>query len=398
MLRELSIVKGWPDTAATLRAWVRRPLHVLLPWIAVSMSIALALLLLTWWVGSISPPATERPHDLPSMQLVDHDSEWRRVFRNNLTVLALHAAACFAGFVIFIARTDPSDGESIHLERLTRWTARAAVLFVPFATLLSIGTQAWVLGTHAVTLSYWLHVTLRGLLGSTIGHSMPELAAIFLPLAAFMVTTVRRRPQELLAATLVSVAIAVPVIAYAATVEVERWPGRLVQARAEHPIFDGVRFGFLVSPNATIDAVPASDQLDAIEVRLQDRVGDTTWRTGSAAVDDMRGARSRKHAVAIMETPDGFVAHELWGAVRQADCTPTLRRRLDRPARPLDLQAVAHFHLLELPGDAGPSFHALVQDDLVLTREQLDDWPGTGRGCAPDAPHAAAPPDEPADR
>jgi uncharacterized membrane protein SpoIIM required for sporulation len=50
-------------------------------------------------------------------------------------------------------------------------------------------------------------------------HALPELIALFLPLAAWMIASRRDDWHELLAATVVTVAIAVPVLLAAAAVE-----------------------------------------------------------------------------------------------------------------------------------------------------------------------------------
>jgi uncharacterized membrane protein SpoIIM required for sporulation len=51
-------------------------------------------------------------------------------------------------------------------------------------------------------------------------HALPELFALFLPLAAWMIASRRDDWHELLAATLVTVAIAVPILLAAGAVEV----------------------------------------------------------------------------------------------------------------------------------------------------------------------------------
>ena len=50
-------------------------------------------------------------------------------------------------------------------------------------------------------------------------HALPELIALFLPLAAWMIASRRGDWHELLAATFVTVAIAVPMLLAAAAVE-----------------------------------------------------------------------------------------------------------------------------------------------------------------------------------
>jgi uncharacterized membrane protein SpoIIM required for sporulation len=62
-------------------------------------------------------------------------------------------------------------------------------------------------------------------------HALPELTALFLPLAAWVIASRRRRWEELLAATAVTVVLAVPVLIIAAFVELYLSP-RLIVALA----------------------------------------------------------------------------------------------------------------------------------------------------------------------
>ena len=65
----------------------------------------------------------------------------------------------------------------------------------------------------------------RGVLILTLlPHALPELIALFLPLAAWLLARRRDRWEELLAATFATVAIAIPVLVVAAFVEVYVWP------------------------------------------------------------------------------------------------------------------------------------------------------------------------------
>ena len=53
---------------------------------------------------------------------------------------------------------------------------------------------------------------------------MPELTALFLPLAAWLIASRRGEWNQLLAATFVTVALAIPTLIVAATIEVYVWP------------------------------------------------------------------------------------------------------------------------------------------------------------------------------
>ena len=64
-------------------------------------------------------------------------------------------------------------------------------------------------------------------------HAVPELFALFLPLAAWMVASRAGAWKDLLAATFVTVGIAVPILLAAAAVEITVAP-HLLHAIAEH--------------------------------------------------------------------------------------------------------------------------------------------------------------------
>ena len=62
-------------------------------------------------------------------------------------------------------------------------------------------------------------------------HAIPELFALFLPLAAWTIAAQRKAWNELLAATFVTIAIAIPIIVAAAALETWVTP-RLLRALA----------------------------------------------------------------------------------------------------------------------------------------------------------------------
>jgi uncharacterized membrane protein SpoIIM required for sporulation len=69
------------------------------------------------------------------------------------------------------------------------------------------------------------------LLVALLPHAVPELTALFLPLAAWIIASRRGQWHQLLAATFVTVAIAVPVLVASAVVEVYVSP-HLIRALA----------------------------------------------------------------------------------------------------------------------------------------------------------------------
>jgi uncharacterized membrane protein SpoIIM required for sporulation len=77
-----------------------------------------------------------------------------------------------------------------------------------------------VLGSAASTLAAQGHMNVGLLVIGLLPHAVPELVALFLPLAAWIVASHRGDWHELLAATFVTVGIAVPMLIAAAFVEV----------------------------------------------------------------------------------------------------------------------------------------------------------------------------------
>ena len=305
--RDLALVRGFRPALRILRDWVRRPLPVVVPWFVVSFGVALVLLGLVWLVASHVAADPTRPWGLPGRMARNPLAAMQHVFERNVVVLALHATACLAGFIISFA-TSESTGDG-RLERATRVTAKVALWFVPVATLLSIGTQAWVLGSYASTASAHLHMGVATLLATTLPHALLELTAVFLPLAAWLVALRRRRLTELYAATIASVVIALPMLVGASWIEVHRWPDRVQAAPLDAPKLEGVSVGTLVSsdldepPVELVLGAPATrrqypDELDAV------RAADERSRDSAAIAVVQLGTRHVLHQLLRREADD----------------------------------------------------------------------------------------------
>jgi hypothetical protein len=111
---------------------------------------------------------------------------------------------------------------------LQRRAAPAAILFVTAATLFSLITQAQALGGMTADLAAPLGLSPLELLGALTPHALPELFAVFLPLAAWSIASRRGAWGDLLAATIATTAIAVPLIVAAAAVETWVTPRLLI--------------------------------------------------------------------------------------------------------------------------------------------------------------------------
>ncbi|MGC1166519.1 MAG: hypothetical protein WA862_10455 [Solirubrobacterales bacterium] len=214
---------GMQDTRETLEVWSERPWAVLGAWLALSLAVALALLTATWFVaGLLTPDLT--PIHLSGLTEPAEPSDLLPILWRNSLVLALHGTACVAGFIAGASMPIAAAQRS----GFSRWihvkAGELAILFVCAVTLFSLGTQALYLGFQGATLAAQLEITRLELILSVLPHAIPELAALFLPLAAWLIASRRGEWNQLLAATLITVALAIPVVIVAAAVEVYVWP------------------------------------------------------------------------------------------------------------------------------------------------------------------------------
>ncbi len=213
------LVRGIESTRSTLEAWNRRPLQVIGPWVAGAVVIATALLFAVWVVATLQVPDATRLH-FPGLTRPATAEDIGQILLGNSLVLALHAMACVAGFIA---------GSSLPLEArrysgFWRWVhdkaGMLAMAFVAGATLFSLSTQAFVLGFRASTLAAQFGLTPAELLVALLPHALPELTALFLPLAAWLIASRRGQWDQLLAATFTTVAIAIPVLVASAFIEI----------------------------------------------------------------------------------------------------------------------------------------------------------------------------------
>ena len=219
------LVRGLADTRATLLAWNARPGPIVGRWIGGALTIALLLLGSVWLVARVSEPDSSLLFlgtlDRPDLGQVLH------VLMRNSLVLALHAFACIAGFIAGSSLPQEAERHTGALRWIHDRAGPLAIAFVVGATTFSLVTQAYVLGQGASSLAWQLEVSPGLLLVGLLPHALPELVALFLPLAAWMIASRQKDWHELLAATLVTVMLALPVLVAAAFVEVYVTPGLL---------------------------------------------------------------------------------------------------------------------------------------------------------------------------
>jgi hypothetical protein len=210
---------GVRHTRTTLRAWQSQPGPVLSRWVAGSAAAAAGLLLAVLIVSSLDGGYQQVISLQPPFAVGDSANVFE-VLRSNLLVLALHAMACVAGFIA--GSSLPLQAE--HHRGVSRWVhehgGRIAIAFVVCATTFSLSAQAYILGHTLAGVSHFLRVSPAVLLLGVLPHAIPELIALFLPLAAWIIASRRGEWEQLLAATFVTVAVAVPILVVAALIEV----------------------------------------------------------------------------------------------------------------------------------------------------------------------------------
>jgi hypothetical protein len=214
---------GMRDTRETFELWNDRPWAVLGGWAALSVAIAATLLSAVWLVAGLMTPDVTPVH-LPGFTEPSHPSDMLPILYRNSLVLALHATACIAGFIAGASMPVAAAQRT----GISRWihvkAGELAILFVCAVTLFSLSTQALYLGMQGSTIAFQLDISHGLLILTVLPHALIELTALFLPLAAWLIASRRGEWNQLLAATFVTVLLAIPALVIAATIEVYVWP------------------------------------------------------------------------------------------------------------------------------------------------------------------------------
>jgi hypothetical protein len=209
---------GVRHTRATLLAWQRNPVAVVGRWVAGAALAATGLLAAVWVIATLD--LRDQVLTLRPPFVVGDRADVVGVMGRNLLVLALHAMACVAGFIA--GSSLPLQAR--HRHGVSRWVhehgGRLAIAFVVGATTFSLSAQAYLIGRALGGVSGYLGVAPGLLLLCVLPHAIPELIALFLPLAAWIIASKRGEWDQLLAATFVTVALAIPVLLVSAVVEV----------------------------------------------------------------------------------------------------------------------------------------------------------------------------------
>jgi hypothetical protein len=215
-----ALVHGLRRTRGTLADWRAHPGAVLRAWMLQSLGVACLLLGGTWMVAVVWPGGARGGVSVAPPLVLGTAGDVVHILAHNLLVLAFHALACTAGFIA----GSSLPLQAAHKTGLSRWVHERglpfALAFVVGATLFSLTMQAYTIGRGVATVAGGLAISPTLLLAALLPHAVPELVALFLPLAAWIVASRRGDWDQLLAATFVTAALALPVLVLAAVWEV----------------------------------------------------------------------------------------------------------------------------------------------------------------------------------
>ncbi len=189
-------------------------------WLAGALAISVLLLVAVWALGSRLTPDASLAPTFPGLTGPADLSVVGEVLKRNALVLALHGFACVAGFIAGSSLPVQAEQHSGLSRKIHDRAGPLAIAFVVAATSFSLITQALSLGFGAANLAARGDMSVGLLLLGLLPHALPELVALFLPLAAWVIASRNEDWHELLAATFVTVGLAIPVLVAASFVEV----------------------------------------------------------------------------------------------------------------------------------------------------------------------------------
>jgi hypothetical protein len=194
------VVHGMHQTRSILERWGDDPWPVLRTWLLGAVLIALCLLGGVTLTASLVKPDYGF-HYGPTAPGGPVPLDVLEVLARNSLVLALHAFACVAGFIAG-ATLPQTASTKTGFKRVIHEKARPV----------------------GATIAWDEHISAPLLVLTAFPHALLELTAVFLPLAAWTIASRRGEWDQLLAATFVTVAMAIPMLIVAATWEVYVWP------------------------------------------------------------------------------------------------------------------------------------------------------------------------------
>ena len=199
------------DMRAALRRWAQSPASVLLSWVTGSLLIGALLLAGALLVATLSVPGPD-PYTPVFADPAAGVADALRIFARNSLVLALHSLVCVA---VYLA-TRPAPP---HAGRLQERAGPLSLCVVAGLTIYALSQQTWTLGHQLADAAHTLGLSDAGLLARLSVHAIPEVTALFLPLAACIKLVRGAREDDLAAAGVVCFVVALPVVACCALVE-----------------------------------------------------------------------------------------------------------------------------------------------------------------------------------
>ena len=208
--RTLAMEAGGPR--ATFAAWALHPLPVLAPWALGSLAIGLTLLGSALLVALVAGPGSEGYVPVFADPSGSGAADVARIAFKNTMVLSMQVLVCVAVYLVNRpGRYSPA----------VRWLVlRTVAGFVAYSLL----SQAWRLGHDLASAAETLGFSPAELLARACVHAIPELTAVFLPLASCLMLVRRGRTEDLGAAAVLCAVVAWPVVFFCAGVEVHLTP------------------------------------------------------------------------------------------------------------------------------------------------------------------------------
>jgi len=205
------------DTASSLRELSAQP-KLLARWTATSAVIALAMLAA---IGLVGAHATVKDPFIPvfaDTQAGFSDVLW--LVANNAMVVLLHCLVCLACYLV--KRSLPARPLAPGRVAVMVWKAEVK-LALPIVGALAAGSVFWqilIVGQGLADAAAGVGLTSWQLLVRLSIHGIVEMTAMFLPLAACLYLTRRRRFEQLIAAAVITGLVALDLLIVAACWEV----------------------------------------------------------------------------------------------------------------------------------------------------------------------------------
>ena len=219
---DLVLVQGMRDTRVALARWNTRPWSVLRVWFGGALVVACAA---ARGLGD-RLGVGRRSHDRTAPRAQRRRRHGRRAHDPLPKLAGARPARVRLRGRLHRRQLASALGRAAQRAvALVHEKARPIALgWVVLVTCFSLATQAYALGLTGAQLANQLWISPGVLVLTVLPHAIPELVALFLPLAAWTIASRRDEWGDLLAATFVTVAIAIPILVAAATWEVYVWP------------------------------------------------------------------------------------------------------------------------------------------------------------------------------